>query len=142
MGKGKETPSASAGRGPGAPVSSKSAVALSAETPTTPEKEGPCNSPESPSKRVKIDIGGSPFKQKLALANDDKTVVVVYMNDWDVSGKSYILHVLNLADAQVQDFKQDKQLLCAIGCYPFQPTFIKDAPPDYKVKCCIMPCIC
>ena len=107
MGKGKETPSASAGRGPGAPVSSKSAVALSAETPTTPEKEGPCNSPESPSKRVKIDIGGSPFKQKLALANDDKTVVVVYMNDWDVSGKSYILHVLNLADAQVLDFKQD-----------------------------------
>ena len=68
----------SAGRGTGTPAPGKSAAVPSTETPTTPEKDGPENGSESPSKRIKIDIGGSPFMKKLELENDDKTKIVQY----------------------------------------------------------------
>ena len=133
MGKGKDS-AASAGRGTGTPAAGKSAAVSPTETPTTPEKDGPDNGSESPSKRIKIDIGGSPFMKKLELENDDKTKIVQYTNDWKVSGNSYMVQVINMSDAHVKDFKEDKELLRAMGCYPFQPMFIQGAPKDFKVN--------
>ena len=98
------------------------------------QKDGPENGSESPSKRIKIDIGGSPFMKKLELENDDKMKIVQYRNDWKVSGNSYMVQVLDMSDTHVKDFKEDKELLRAMGCYPFQPTFIQGAPKDFTVN--------
>ena len=75
------------------------------------QKDGPENGSESPSKRIKIDIGGSPFMKKLELENDDKMKIVQYRNDWKVSGNSYMVHVLDMSAPG-----QRRQVTSARGC--------------------------